>query len=199
MSKNKVVIYSDGGSDPNPGIGGWAALLRYGEHEKILTGSDPETTNNRMELQAAIAALSALTRSCEVEFHVDSEYVRRGITEWIDGWAAAGWVRKGGKPVPNKDLWQTLWTQVKRHDINWHWVKGHAGNPDNERVDQLARKARLAITPANALFEDAIQVSVRASCKGNPGPGAWGVIIDEDGDTEQHSGTELETTNNRVF
>ncbi|MCB0011340.1 MAG: ribonuclease HI [Anaerolineales bacterium] len=198
MTKQKVTIYSDGGADPNPGIGGWAALLRYGEHEKVLTGNDPHTTNNRMELQAAIAALSALNRACDIEFYTDSEYVRRGITEWIDGWAAAGWKRKGGKPIPNQELWQTLWTQVKKHEINWHWVKGHAGNRDNERVDQLARKARLAITPADTLFEDAIQVYVRASCKGNPGPGAWGVVIEDDGETEQHSGTEAKTTNNRM-
>ena len=104
-----VTIYTDGGSDPNPGIGGWAAILQYGEHEKVLTGNDPDTTNNRMELSAAINALQALNRRTEIEMYVDSEYVRRGITEWIDGWAKRDWKRKGGSPVPNADLWKTLW------------------------------------------------------------------------------------------
>ena len=143
---DKVIIYSDGGSDPNPGIGGWAAILRFGEHEKVLTGNDPDTTNNRMELQAAIGALSALKRPCSIEFYTDSEYVRKGITEWIEGWAANNWQKKG-KPIRNADLWRTLWPLVKKHEIDWHWVKGHAGNEYNERCDQLARQARLEITP----------------------------------------------------
>lgn len=194
----KVVIYTDGGADPNPGIGGWAALLRYGDQEKVLTGNDPRTTNNRMELQAAIAALSALKRPCQIEFHTDSEYLRRGITEWIDGWAAKGWVRKGGKPVPNADLWRTLWPLVKRHEIEWHWVKGHAGDPLNERVDTLARQARLEITPAAQLPDDVPRLYLRASCKGNPGPGGWGVVLERAGETEQLSGSTPSTTNNRM-
>ena len=137
----KVTIYSDGGSDPNPGIGGWAAILRYGQHEKILTGNDPNATNNRMELQAAIEALRALNRPSEVDFYTDSEYVRRGITEWIEKWAAKDWMR-GRKAVPNRELWQALWRETKRHQIEWHWVKGHTGNRLNERVDALARQAR---------------------------------------------------------
>ena len=136
-----VVVYTDGGSDPNPGIGGWAAVLQYGEHEKVLTGNDPQTTNNRMELQAAIAALEALKRPSQIEFHTDSEYLRQGITQWIDNWAKNNWVhKKTGKPVSNADLWQTLWPLVKRHDITWHWVKGHAGHADNERADALANQ-----------------------------------------------------------
>ncbi len=194
----KVIIYTDGGADPNPGIGGWAAVLRYGDSEKILTGHEPETTNNRMELQAAIAALQALKRPSPVEFHTDSEYLRQGITEWIDKWARQNWVLKGGKPVSNVDLWQTLWPLVKKHDIAWHWVKGHAGDELNERVDQLARQARLEITPAAQLADDVPRLYVRSSCKGNPGPGGWGVVLEHHGDTEQNSGSAPATTNNRM-
>jgi ribonuclease HI len=193
-----IIIYTDGGADPNPGIGGWAALLRYGEHEKVLTGNDPETTNNRMELQAAIAALQAIKRPSTIEFHTDSEYLRQGITEWIEKWAANNWQLKGGRPVQNADLWQTLWPLVKRHEIAWHWVKGHAGDEGNERVDQLARQARLAITPAAQLSDDVPRLYVRASCKGNPGPGGWGAVLEHQGETGQASGAAQATTNNRM-
>lgn len=193
----KVVIYSDGGADPNPGIGGWAAVLRYGDHEKVLTGNDPHTTNNRMELQAAIAALQALKRPSQVEFHTDSQYLRRGITEWIEKWAANGWTVKG-KPIANIDLWQTLWPLVKQHEIEWHWVRGHAGNPMNERVDELARLARLEITPEANLPDDVARLYLRASCKGNPGPGGWGVVLERGEETEQLSGAAVSTTNNRM-
>ncbi|MFQ5398547.1 MAG: ribonuclease HI [Anaerolineae bacterium] len=195
---NKVVIYSDGGADPNPGIGGWAAVLRSGRHEKVLTGNDPSTTNNRMELQAAIAALQALKRPSKVEFHTDSQYVRRGITEWIEKWAAKNWVRKGGKPVPNADLWKQLWELVKRHEISWHWVQGHSGDPMNERVDMLARQSRLAITPREQMPDDVPRLYLRSSCKGNPGPGGWGVVLEREGETEQMSGAAAATTNNRM-
>ncbi len=195
----KVVIYSDGGADPNPGIGGWAAVLRFGKHEKVVTGNDPDTTNNRMELQAAIGALRALKRPSQVEFHTDSEYLRRGITEWIEKWAANNWTHKKGKrPVSNADLWQALWPLVKQHDIEWHWVKGHAGNPMNERVDALARQARLEITPGAQISDDVPRLYVRSSCKGNPGPGGWGVVLEEGDDTEQSSGSVGSTTNNRM-
>lgn len=194
----KVVIYSDGGSDPNPGIGGWAAILRFGDHEKVLTGNDPQATNNRMELTAAIRALEALKWPCEIDFYTDSEYVRRGITEWIAGWAARGWVSKSGKPVQNVELWQELWPLVQRHTIEWHWVKGHAGNELNERVDVLARQARLAITPQTAVGTDVPKLYLRASCRGNPGPGGWGVVIEHQGETEQFSGAESSSTNNRM-
>ena len=193
----KVIIYTDGGSDPNPGIGGWAAILRFGEHEKVLTGNDPDTTNNRMELQAAISALQALKRPCEIAFYTDSEYLRKGITQWIEDWAAKNWQKKG-KPIPNADLWQTLWPLVKRHQIEWHWVKGHAGNRYNERVDQLARQARLAITPDDKIDPDIPKLFLRASCKGNPGPGGWGVVLERGDETEQASGSAVNTTNNRM-
>ena len=194
---DKVIIYTDGGSDPNPGIGGWAAVLQFRDHEKVLTGNDPQTTNNRMELQAAIGALQALKRPCTIEFHTDSEYLRKGITEWIETWAAKNF-RKGGKPIPNADLWQQLWPLTQQHEIEWHWVRGHAGNPLNERVDQLARQARLEITPEEELAADVPRLYVRASCKGNPGPGGWGVVLERGDETEQASGSALATTNNRM-
>ena len=194
---DEVIIYTDGGSDPNPGIGGWAAVLQFGEHEKVLTGNDPQTTNNRMELQAAIGALQALKRPCNIQFHTDSEYLRKGITEWIEKWAAKNF-RKGGKPIPNADLWQTLWPLTKEHEIEWHWVRGHAGNPLNERVDQLARQARLEITPEEELSATIPRLYVRSSCKGNPGPGGWGVVLERGDETEQWSGSVPKTTNNRM-
>jgi ribonuclease HI len=136
-----VTIYTDGGCDPNPGPGAWAAILRYGGHEKELTGVEPDTTNNRMELTAAIQALRALTRPSQVELHTDSEYLRRGVTEWLPGWRQRGWKRKGGA-LANVELWQELDSLVQQHQVSWHWVRGHAGNPLNERVDALVRKAR---------------------------------------------------------
>lgn len=196
-SKDNVIIYSDGGSDPNPGIGGWAAILRFGKHEKVLTGNDPEATNNRMELTAAIRALEALKRPCHITFYTDSEYLRKGITEWIDGWAAKNWQKKG-KPIQNADLWRALWPLVKTHEIEWHWVKGHSGNKYNERVDKLARAARLEITPGEVIDPNVARLYLRSSCKGNPGPGGWGVVLEEGSDTEQVSGSDPHTTNNRM-
>lgn len=191
--REQVTIYSDGGADPNPGIGGWAAILQYGEHEKVLSGNDPATTNNRMELTAAIRALATLKRPCQIAFYTDSEYLRRGITQYIKKWAAKNW-----KDVRNADLWQQLWPLVKKHQIEWYWVKGHAGNELNERVDLLARQARLAITPAAEISDDIPKLYLRGSCKGNPGPGGWGAVLEQDGDTEQTSGSLPQTTNNRM-
>ncbi len=135
-----VIIYSDGACDPNPGPGGWAALLRFKDQEKVLTGSEPETTNNRMELTAATRALQSLNRPCQVSFYTDSEYLRRGITEWLPNWRKRNWKRKGGA-LANVDLWQELDQAIQPHQIDWHWVRGHAGDRDNERVDRLARQA----------------------------------------------------------
>ena len=196
--RDDVIIYSDGGADPNPGIGGWAAVLFYGDHEKVLTGNDPKTTNNRMELQAAISALHALRRPCKVEFHTDSQYVRRGITEGVRKWAVAEWKTKNGRPIPNSDLWQELQTLVGRHEINWHWVQGHSGDPSNERVDKLAREARLRITPKVDLEADVPRLYLRVSCKGNPGPGSWAIALESGGEWETLTGTERLTTNNRM-
>ncbi len=141
-----VTIYTDGACDPNPGPGGWAVLLRYNRHEKVLTGSEPETTNNRMELTAAVQALQALDRPCRVNFYTDSEYLKKGITEWMPRWRARRWRRKGGA-LANVDLWQALDAAAQGHQIEWHWVRGHAGDQDNQRVDYLARRAIHGVRP----------------------------------------------------
>lgn len=135
-----VTIYTDGACSGNPGPGGWGVLLRYGDVEKELYGGEEETTNNRMELTAAIEALNALKRPCVVELHTDSQYVKGGVTGWIKGWKKNGWKTSAKKPVKNVDLWQALDEAQTRHDVRWHWVKGHAGHPDNEKADELARR-----------------------------------------------------------
>jgi ribonuclease HI len=137
-----VVIYTDGACKGNPGPGGWGVYLKSGDHEKELWGGERDTTNNRMELMAVIQALSALKRPCQVSLHLDSEYVRKGITEWIHGWKKKGWVTAAKQPVKNAELWQRLDGLVHGgpHRIEWHWVKGHAGNPGNERADALANR-----------------------------------------------------------
>jgi ribonuclease HI len=133
-----VEIFTDGACRGNPGPGGWAALIRSGKRELEIGGGEPETTNNRMELIAAIEALSALKRPCRVELYTDSSYVRDGITRWIHGWLRNGWRTSGRKPVKNADLWEALVEAAARHQINWHWVKGHSGHSENDRVDALA-------------------------------------------------------------
>ncbi|WP_316859386.1 ribonuclease HI [uncultured Cohaesibacter sp.] len=137
---SKVTIYTDGACSGNPGPGGWGALLTFGAHEKELCGGDAETTNNRMELQAAIEALNALNRPCEIDLYTDSQYVRGGITGWIYGWKKNGWKTAAKKPVKNAELWQALDEALQRHTVEWHWVKGHAGEEGNERADELARR-----------------------------------------------------------
>ena len=136
-----VEIHTDGACRGNPGPGGWGAILRSGEHEKELRGAEPLTTNNRMELTAAIEALAALKRGCDVVLYTDSQYVRKGILEWLPRWKLRDWRTADNKPVKNIDLWQALDQQIARHKIAWHWVKGHAGNPGNERADRLANQA----------------------------------------------------------
>lgn len=138
---SKVIIFTDGACSGNPGPGGWGALLRYGDIEKELSGGELETTNNRMEMMAAIRALESLKRPVQVELYTDSVYVRDGITKWIQGWKARGWKTANKKPVKNIDLWQRLEDAMGSHSIDWHWVKGHAGYADNELVDELARNA----------------------------------------------------------
>ncbi len=135
-----VLIYTDGACEPNPGPGGWAAILISGKHEKILSGADEQTTNNRMELTAAVNALGVLTHPARVDFYTDSEYLRRGVTEWLPDWRRRGWKRKSGK-LANIDLWQALESSLAEHSLTWHWVRGHAGDRYNVRVDNLARQA----------------------------------------------------------
>lgn len=135
-----VEIFTDGACRGNPGPGGWGVLLRFNGHEKTLFGGEPDTTNNRMELQAAIEALKALREPCTVVLTTDSEYVRKGITEWLANWKARGWKTAAKKPVKNADLWRQLDEQAGRHHIDWHWVKGHSGHRENEIADQLANQ-----------------------------------------------------------
>ena len=135
-----VILYTDGACSGNPGPGGWGAVLISGDHRKELFGGEPATTNNRMELMAAISALDTLKRPSRVDLHTDSEYVRNGITAWIHGWKQRGWKTADKKPVKNVELWQRLDQARNRHDVTWHWVRGHAGNIENERADELARE-----------------------------------------------------------
>jgi ribonuclease HI len=135
----RVTLFTDGACSGNPGPGGWGVLMIYGEARKTLNGGEAQTTNNRMELTAAIQALESLTRPCAVDLYTDSQYVRQGITQWMHGWKRNGWKTADKKPVKNADLWQRLDDVVKRHTVEFHWVKGHAGHPENEEVDQLAR------------------------------------------------------------
>jgi len=136
----KVTIYSDGACQGNPGPGGWGAVLIYGKNRRELSGAAAATTNNRMELTAAIEALRALKQACEVDFHTDSTYVQQGMRDWLPGWKARGW-RRGKKPLKNIDLWQALDAEASRHVTHWHWVKGHSLQPENERCDELATEA----------------------------------------------------------
>lgn len=142
MSTSKTIIaYTDGACRGNPGPGGWGALLRWNEHERSLKGAEAQTTNNRMELLGAINALEILREPCTVEVYTDSKYVQQGISEWLRGWRARGWRTAGGQPVKNQDLWQRLDAAASRHQVSWHWVKGHAGHPGNEAADRLANEA----------------------------------------------------------
>ena len=136
----EVEIYTDGACSGNPGPGGWGAILIFGDHRKELNGGEAETTNNRMEMTAAIEALNALKQPCKVDLHTDSNYLHDGITSWIKNWKRNGWRTASKKPVKNMELWQGLEAAIERHDVKWHWVKGHAGHPENERADELARE-----------------------------------------------------------
>lgn len=142
----QVEIFTDGACKGNPGPGGWGALLRMGGHEKEMSGGEPDTTNNRMEMMAAIKALNALIEPCKVDLYSDSKYVLDGMSKWIHGWQRNGWVNASKKPVRNADLWHDLIEAARPHEVNWHWVRGHNGHPENERVDALAsaEAARIA-------------------------------------------------------
>jgi ribonuclease HI len=150
----RVAIWTDGACSGNPGPGGWGAILRYGGHERELCGGEALTTNNRMELSAAIAALEALSRPCRVELHTDSQYLRGGVTGWIHNWKRNGWRTADKKPVKNDDLWRRLDEAAQRHTIDWRWVKGHAGDEMNERADALARRGMAPFLPAKGKAEE---------------------------------------------
>ena len=140
-TNNKVEIFTDGACRGNPGPGGWGALLRYNGNDKSISGAEADTTNNRMEMTAVIEALKTLKRPCEVVITTDSKYVKDGITQWIENWKKRGWKTAARKPVKNKDLWQAMDELVNKHDVTWHWVKGHSGHIENEHVDNLATSA----------------------------------------------------------
>lgn len=146
----EVLVWTDGACSGNPGPGGWAALLRSGGHERVLSGGEAVTTNNRMEMRAAIEALRALRRPCRVILTTDSEYLRLGIGAWLPTWRARGWRTSAGRPVRNRDLWEELLQALSPHGVEWRWVRGHAGDPDNERVDALARSACRAVASSSS-------------------------------------------------
>lgn len=207
----QVEVYTDGGCDPNPGPGGWGVILRFGDREWVLSGNDPDTTNNRMELQAATAALATLKETlgrCHVELYTDSEYVRRGITEWIDGWERNGWRTADKRPVRNQDLWQRLQQLAQEHNVNWHWLKGHGGHPLNERADRLAAEARRALHRGSTALQaqqprddgrPAVEICVKASCRGAQGPGGWAAMLRLGDRVKSISGGESETTANAML
>lgn len=203
--KPAVTVYTDGGAKPNPGPGGWGArLIASGGQVKDLSGHSPDTTNNRMELTAAIEALRALKQPCRVALHTDSQYLRRGITEWLPGWIKRSWQRAKDQEVMNQDLWQALEAETRRHEIEWHWVKGHAGDEHNEAVDRLATAAREQLTgpdpaasapptaSAQADIAPEVEIALRVSLPKAGGKGAWAVrvaTIDEGGMGTAHTET----------
>jgi ribonuclease HI len=203
-----VTVYTDGGCDPNPGSGGWGALLLFPDHDVELCGNAPQTTNNQMELEAAVAALAYLDgrfERCLIELHTDSQYLRQGITQWIDDWFARGWKTKNGQPVKNQDLWRRLYELTHAHQVRWHWVKGHAGDPHNERVDELATQARLRLAgdpstarPSPAARSVHADLSIGVSCRGSKGPGGWAVVLGTGEQRRTLRGHEEQTTSNSL-
>jgi len=205
----RVTIYTDGGADPNPGPGGWAAILleEAGGRGKEISGAEPFTTNNRMELTAAIRALEALKVRCRVRLLTDSQYLRRGVTEWLPGWAARGFKRKDGA-LQNEDLWRRLAELVEGHEMRWEWVRGHSGDRHNERADRLAAAARAkllggaaggpsaGVEPAAAAPPGEAEVFLRVSCAG--GKGGWAALVRREGEEQVLSGGESPTTANRL-
>jgi ribonuclease HI len=161
MSEDVVYIYTDGACRGNPGPGGWAALVRWHDHEKEITGYEPATTNNRMEMMAAIKGLETLKRPLKVHIYTDSQYLREGMANWIHTWKAKNWKTANKQPVKNIDLWQQLEALQSAHTVEWHWVKGHAGHPENERVNSLAQNALIA---AHVLAIDEIETGTQSSC-----------------------------------
>lgn len=198
-NKDRVTIYTDGGADPNPGPGGWGVVLLHDAsgNSRQLSGGDPHTTNNRMELTAAIRALEALNRPCIITLHTDSEYVFKGMTEWIEGWQAKDWKRKGNQEVENIDLWQALLTIAEPHQIIWQWVKGHAGNRYNEIADRLASSEirKIQATFKQESFSGA-EIYTLVSARGNAG--YWAAMVRFEGDEDIQFGFENDVTANRL-
>lgn len=202
----RVAVYTDGGCDPNPGPGGWGAVIKWGTRTWTLSGSDPATTNNRMELHAAAAALAlleGLLGRCHVDIYTDSQYLRQGITEWIKTWAANDWRTREGQPVKNQDLWRLLHRLSQAHQTGWHWLKGHSGHPHNEQADGLAAQARRSIsrtvgeTGAHTATDDShpsVQIHIKAFCRHSGGPGGWGAVLRRGKRARQLSGGEPATT-----
>ncbi len=185
-----LAVYTDGGCDPNPGPGGWGAIIRWDEQEWVLQGNARNTTNNRMELTAAAAALAALTLFDEtpaIELHTDSRYLQRGVTEWLENWAQNGWETSNGSPVKNQDLWRALHRLILDRDIHWNWLKGHAGHRQNERADQLATEARVSLQrrsqalspqqPAASRQDYDVELFVKSSYSGKSKHGGWAVVM----------------------
>jgi ribonuclease HI len=207
----QVDVYTDGGCDPNPGPGGWAAIIRWDDHEWTLSGNDPDTTNNRMELHAASAALAlleGLLGRCRVSLYTDSEYLRQGITEWLEGWVRRDWLTREEQPVKNQDLWRLLHRLTQAHDVSWHWLKGHAGHHHNERADRLATEALRSLRRRPGPPETrqtgeedrlTVEIYVKASCRGAPGPGGWGALLRTGEHTKTLSGGEPSTTANAML
>jgi ribonuclease HI len=205
-------VYTDGGCDPNPGPGGWAAIICWDRSEWTLSGNEPETTNNRMELHAAVAALGlldALLGPCEVAIHTDSEYLHQGISSWIDDWVSRGWRTAGGQPLKNQDLWRVLYRLASKHQVTWHWLPGHTGNPYNERADRLATAAlqALAVSPSSeppsaTVVEGGappITICVKASSNGPSGRSGWGAILRRGSNTRALSGSDPQATPNAML
>ncbi len=207
-------VYTDGGCDPNPGPGGWGVIIRWSDREWTLSGNDLDTTNNRMELYAAAAALSlleSLLGRCRVNVHTDSRYLRLGITEWIEAWVRRGWRTREDQPVKNQDLWRLLHRLTQAHDVTWHWIRGHAGHPLNEQADQLATGARRALihlrrsyrgTSARQFADDGrliVEICVKVSCRGAEGRGGWGAVLRAGEHVKTLSGGESGTTANAML
>lgn len=193
----QVTIYTDGGCNPNPGPGGWAAILLYPDRPaQELSGANPQTTNNQMELQAAIEALKALPGPHQIEFYTDSTYVRQGITEWLPDWERRNWQR-GNEAIKNRELWQQLAAQVKGHRLNWHWVKGHAGNKWNERADALA-SAMIPKPDLPLADQNAIHIFTAGAYSGKTGVGGWAVILKYRDTEKSLSGHANNTSGNRM-